>query len=118
MKIIDNRILHKEIGEFKYQVKGWGDCYAPIEPTEIRRGRCVGNTTRQVDRAIQMLYSGKTIICFDHFSYQQGEPVKDCNEHLFNRILSRLNSGEFAVSHRGYTIKHHNTLFVIKLEKG
>lgn len=50
-------------------------------------GRKCGNTTRQVDLAIQILFNGKTCACFDHF---QGGECATANIHLYNRIIQRL----------------------------
>jgi hypothetical protein len=49
--------------------------------------RRAGNTTRQIDYAIQELFKGKIVIVHDH--YQAGEH-RPMNEYLFRRILSRL----------------------------
>lgn len=53
---------------------------------EEETGRMTGNTTRQVDFAIQQLFNGKIVVVKDHF-----EGAKKRNhEMLFDRIVNRL----------------------------
>jgi len=54
---------------------------------EEKSGRRVGNTTRQIDYAIQLLFTGHTVVVKDH--WYKGER-RDPNEYLFYRILDRL----------------------------
>jgi hypothetical protein len=49
--------------------------------------RCSGNSTRLIDRAIQLLYMGKIVVVQDH--WQNGQH-KEANRYLFEAILKRL----------------------------
>jgi len=49
-------------------------------------GRVCGNTTRLIDKAIQMIFSDGGCIVRDYY------PNKEANVNLFNRIIGRLNS--------------------------
>lgn len=51
--------------------------------------RAKGNTTRQVDEAIQLLFQGKEIKIEDHYQFGSSESA---NMNLFNRIAGRLYS--------------------------
>lgn len=51
--------------------------------TTIRRD---GNTTRQIDFAIQKLFEGYRVRVIDHYGTRQA------NENLFDKILWRLNT--------------------------
>lgn len=53
----------------------------------IISGRRKGNSTRQIDRAIQIIFSGRTCVVLDHF--EDGSSHR-ANLYLFNQILSRL----------------------------
>ena len=46
-----------------------------------------GNSTRQVNLAVQMLFKGETVQVLDHWEHGRH---KEANEHLFNMILDRL----------------------------
>ena len=52
-------------------------------------GRMVGNSTRQVDLAIQLLFKGYIVKVLDH--WENGEH-RDANKDLFDRVLKRLHS--------------------------
>jgi len=54
---------------------------------KISRFRRDGNTTRIVDNAIQILFSGKGCVARDH--HMLGEH-RSANEYLFGKILDRL----------------------------
>jgi len=56
----------------------------------IRKGRTVGNTTRQVDTAIDLLHQGHEVLIKDH-----GETM-DSNHKLLHMINKRL---EFTYNH-------------------
>lgn len=60
-----------------------------LNGVDIKPGRRVGNSTRQVDRAIQILFSGKVCVVRDHC---QGGHHDGANRYLFDRILKRLNT--------------------------
>jgi hypothetical protein len=57
-------------------------------PPLLLSGRMVGNTTRLVDHAIQLLFDGKIVVVHD--DWDSGKH-KRANEHLFTSILKRLN---------------------------
>ncbi len=65
--------------------------FCKCEPVEakplIREGRRVGNTTRQVDEAIQTLFETGFWQAKDHWQ-EGGHPI--ANRHLFTRVLNRL----------------------------
>jgi hypothetical protein len=48
-----------------------------------------GNSTRLIDNAIQIIFSGKVCVVQDH--YQHGE-IKMINKLLFDRVIKRLES--------------------------
>lgn len=50
-------------------------------------GRRVGNTTRQIDSAIQHLFRGEKILARNHHEYGQN---RQANNLLFDKILKRL----------------------------
>jgi len=52
-----------------------------------RRTRMKGNSTRQIDRAIQTLFNGEIVVAKDH--WRDGTHI-DANKDLFDRILKRL----------------------------
>lgn len=58
-----------------------------IEDVDIRIGRYKGNTTRQVNKAIDLLFDGYVVIIKDH--WENGENI-DANYELFNAIILRL----------------------------
>lgn len=49
-------------------------------------GRSMGNTTRQVDFAIEMLFQGHRVYVVDHAHYKNSE----CSRMLMERIIDRL----------------------------
>lgn len=53
----------------------------------IRLGRVTGNSTRQIDRAIDLFFQGHTVLVEDH--YMQGEH-REANKLLMKRIVNRL----------------------------
>ena len=61
---------------------------------KISRFRRDGNTTRLIDNAIQILYSGKVCVVLDH--YDDGK-YRNSNKLLFEAILKRL-----TIEHRLY----------------
>ena len=60
---------------------------------KITSRRRDGNTTRLIDNAIQILFSGKICVVLDHHECGRKRMV---NKHLFDRILRRLE-----IEHRG-----------------
>ena len=54
--------------------------------------RASGNTTRQIDAAIQVLFDGKIIMVRDHFELGENRKI---NRILFDRILDRLSFEHF-----------------------
>ena len=60
-----------------------------------------GNTTRLVDRAIQIIFNGDTCLVEDH--YKNGED-KRLNKYLFYKILDRLDS-EHSLESLSYDVK-------------
>lgn len=56
----------------------------------IREGRAVGNTTRQVDTAIDLLHQGHEVLIKDH------EGTRHSNHRLLHMINRRL---EFTYNH-------------------
>ena len=58
-----------------------------LDPFLIKVGRGVGNTSRQVDLAIQLLFDGNIIVVQDH--WEEGQH-RDANKELFRRVFMRL----------------------------
>lgn len=52
-----------------------------------KSGRRMGNTTRQADYAIQLLFQGKVVLCLDH--HREGTH-SDANRLLLRIVLGRL----------------------------
>lgn len=50
-------------------------------------GRAQGNTTRQVDPAIQLLFQGKRVLLHDHWDSGNHEGA---NKNLFGKVRDRL----------------------------
>lgn len=46
-----------------------------------------GNSTRQIDLAIQIIFRGNVCVVQDHW---EGGEHRDANKNLFNRILKRI----------------------------
>lgn len=78
-----------------------------------KEGRAVGNSTRQVDLAIQILFEDKEVHILDHC--EQGQSKK-ANADLRNRIMLRLNA-EHLVNLIGFTIACDDIASVITLKK-
>jgi hypothetical protein len=53
----------------------------------IVSGRAQGNTTRQTDLAIQLLFQGKRVLLHDHHEYGNNERA---NKNLFQKVRERL----------------------------
>lgn len=63
------------------------DTVSTLEGFTVVYGRRVGNTVRLIDHAIQLLFSGKAIVCCDHYKNGAHDLA---NKDLFYRILDRL----------------------------
>lgn len=61
--------------------------HASTLEADIRTGRKVGNSTRQVNFAIERLFDGFVVEVRDH--YENGKSRR-ANEELFRQILERL----------------------------
>ena len=57
-----------------------------LDITELLPGRQVGNTTRLVDTAIQLIFRNKGCVIVDHHG------TVDADKHLFLKVIYRLNS--------------------------
>lgn len=69
--------------------------------------RASGNTIRQVDLAIQSLFDGDVVVCFDH--YQYGDH-RMSNERLLDMIIKRL-----VMEHKRVQFKADRKLLTIYL---
>lgn len=58
-----------------------------IDGADIRAGRRCGNSTRQIDLAIDLLFSGFKVDVKDHFD---NGCMRESNRLLFEHILLRL----------------------------
>jgi len=56
----------------------------PLPLTEIRSGRCVGNSSRIINTIVDLLYKGKRVYVIDH--YLNGSHKKS-NEQLLERLI-------------------------------
>lgn len=63
--------------EVKNTLEGFEDTYQ----------RCSGNSTRQIDIAINLLFKGYKVEIKDHWGYGSH---RKANENLFQRVLRRL----------------------------
>lgn len=61
--------------------------YATLEPVEIKNTRRSGNSTRQIDLAVQLLFKGFPVLVKDH--WMQGSHW-EANRNLFGRIMDRM----------------------------
>lgn len=73
----------------------------------IKRGRAVGNSTRQMDFAIQKLFEGYIVIVQDHYRYGDDNQA---NGFLFNKIIGRLER-----EHKGLKYKINRPYLTIEL---
>jgi hypothetical protein len=58
-----------------------------LENVTFKNGKKQGNTTRQIDKAIELLYEGHIVVCEDH--YKDGQS-RQANINLFKKVLHRL----------------------------
>jgi hypothetical protein len=63
------------------------DIKSNIDEVYISSERRSGNSTRQVNRAIDLLYDGCIVMVMDHHG---NGTVRQSNEYLFYKILKRL----------------------------
>lgn len=70
--------------------------------------RKCGNTTRQIDYAIQQLFTYGFVVCLDH--NKSGED-RQSNIRLLRLVVRRLE-----IEHQGVRYKINESTFVIKLE--
>ena len=63
--------------------------YDDVVITYARRS---GNTTRQIDQAIQLLFRGHAVKVIDHHCKRERMGYGNANRHLFDGILRRLQS--------------------------
>lgn len=54
---------------------------------QITSVRHDGNTTRQVDFSVQVIFSGDICVCHDHFDHGRN---RQANERLFSAVLRRV----------------------------
>ena len=69
-------------------------------------GRIVGNTTRQVNFAVEKILQSEEVICEDH--YENGKDKK-INRILFDKVLRRL-----ANEHHGVIVEKDFVKLIIK----
>lgn len=58
-----------------------------LEDVVLKSGRVQGNTIRQVDKAVQLLYDGYIVVVKDHWEYGASKKANQC---LFDKIIERL----------------------------
>ena len=75
--------------------------------------RAQGNTTRQVDLAIQLLFEGKRVLLHDHWESGNHERA---NKNLFNKVRDRLIT-EHRVSEKDVKINKVGIYWAIELKK-
>ena len=73
----------------------------------IKPGRGVGNTTRQIDYAIQLLFEGKKIKVQDHYK------EKLTHRNQFGRIMNRL-SLEYGIHNKDVDYDFNNLTIKLK----
>lgn len=81
-----------------------------LQGMEFTRIRQDGNSTRQIDNAVQLLFKGETVHVLDHWN--QGLH-NEANKNLFDRILDRL-TGELRLDFKKNILIDKNRL-IIKL---
>lgn len=54
---------------------------------DYKVGRRIGNTTRQINAAIEMLFNDTVVVCFDHHNFGTS---RTSNERLADLIMRRL----------------------------
>jgi len=65
----------------------------------VQPGRRVGNTTRQIDFAVQQILTDKLCVCFDHHQYGRN---RLSNERLQKLIVNRI-----AIEHQDIISRLH-----------
>jgi hypothetical protein len=68
-----------------------------------------GNTTRLIDHAIQILFSGKVCVCLDHF---QNGMKREANLEVFEGVIKRLKA-----EHSHYLIHVDKNNLQISIER-
>ena len=73
-----------------------------------------GNSTRQINNAIEILFTEGGVLIEDHAStsFEQRHNKKRINRHLFDRVLKRL-----YYEHRGIDIAVNASKLTITLKK-
>lgn len=71
-------------------------------------GRCVGNTQRQVDFAINELFKGNSVLVVDHCRFGKA------NEMLFDKIVRRLNM-ECRIENNQIQVQTHDGIKTMSL---
>lgn len=77
-----------------------------LSDVELLKGRMKGNSERQVNKAIDLLFKGYIVVIHDHF---EAGTNRSANEELMNRVIGRIQSNNM-----------HNELLVngtIKINK-
>jgi hypothetical protein len=67
--------------------------------------RMSGNTTRIVDRAIQILFNGDTCLVRDHY---EGGENRNANEMLLDKIVRRLEIEHYCGKRGLYVVDRNN----------
>ena len=75
--------------------------------------RADGNTTRQIDFAVQALFKGEFVEVKDH--WENGQNL-NANRDLFSRIVDRVTI-EHHVPYRGYELVVYKKSLQLKLNK-
>jgi hypothetical protein len=83
--------------------------YALLDTTKQTGLRRDGNSTRQIDLAVQLLFSGKAIKVYDH--YMIGLHLQ-ANQDLFYRIMDRMTR-----EHPGVKVFYNKSHLTISLNE-
>lgn len=86
-----------------------------LETPGLTFKRADGNTSRQVDFAVQKLFEGREVLCIDH--YYPFHNISKINLELIKRIKARLEN-EHQIKSRGFKLIEKPKSFSLQLIRG
>lgn len=66
------------------------DKISTLKTPNLTNKRRDGNSTRQIDFAIQKLFEGYIVVVEDHYFNKDWRPDRKASEYLFKRIIDRI----------------------------
>lgn len=83
---------------------------------DFRPGRKLGNSTRQVDLTIDLLFQGYIVEVVDHAYLHKITQSKEINYFLMDKVIKRLND-EFRIGMKDIEINRSNITIQLKPAK-